>query len=49
MSNQITDEDLFMQITINQEKMLDALLSQEAEIKRLKFRLGKLESLRGEP
>jgi hypothetical protein len=41
--NKITDDQLFEQIAINQRKMSDVLLSYEAEIKRIKFRLDRLE------
>jgi len=43
MIDKITDAELFVQIAINQRKMANTLMSYEAEIQRLKFRLDRLE------
>ena len=40
---EIPDDELFAQIAKNQKLMSDTILSHEAEIKRLKFRIDRLE------
>jgi hypothetical protein len=38
-----TDDEMFAQIAKNQRVMADSILSQHAEIERLKFRIDRLE------
>lgn len=43
----VTDDEMFAQIAKNQTAMLKVIKSQGAEIKRLKFKLDRLERLHG--